>query len=179
MENTRTHETRRSKTPGRLLICLFLIVAIAGGFTIYKYLTRPHPEVAVRQLAEAVKSGDEDAVKSNLASGNLQLLQMFGASDKLPEVLDAVRENLISRQYVEGKEYVLEVASVKKDKAVVNFKAGPTLPDSKPARVLRSLHDGIPFVVIKEGKDWKVDLVATYPSIVGPLQKQGISLGGF
>ncbi len=190
MENNPEATRRAPKRRLRPIIGLLAVLVIAAlGFFAWRYVNRPHPEVAVREFVQAVKSGDENRIKAGMATSDLQLFQMYsgmypGAADKLPEYLSMVREYFIGKDFVEGKDFVLEVSGIKRDKetncdvATVSLKAGPGLDgNTRPAKVLKSMKDGIPFRVTKEEKTWKVNLVATYPALIGPLQRQGISLG--
>lgn len=164
-------------------LAIFLIILAGAGFALWKFYLLPRaPVAAVRTFIKASGSGDMEAVKSTLCRNSLAMLQMGQAMQKgAVGSFDMFQIN--GRPFEERKQYSLKLASLESSTAKVIIKPGPEPMDGFRAEDLPpGMQDGLSIVVVKEEKQWKVDLMATFTSMIGPamqeLMKQGPGIPG-
>ena len=152
---------------GSTIAMVFLLLAIlgGGGFTYWKFIYLPNTPVGVvRAFAKAADSGDTEAIKKYITESSLSIpgfMEGFSKGFFLGQQSSDKKE-------VEGKDYLLEAGTVEDSKATVYIKPGPEASE-QTKEMQKVFKEGIPIILIKEKKSWKIDLMQTGQAIMGPL----------
>jgi len=145
------------------ILVLVLILLAGGGYILWRYVLRPQgPLNAVRGFMRAAAAGDVDGAKKHLSRASLSLLQRaeaYGIRLKASD-LSPVRSG--GRVFEEGKQYVLKLVQLRSTWARVNMKPGPTPVPGFDKDDVAAFKDGcVPFIVVRDDRGWKVDLMAS------------------
>jgi hypothetical protein len=133
------------KSPVVLVVVIVVVIAAAAAAGWY-FLLRPTPQRAVKAYLHAAEAGDSAAVKAMLSAGSLKLLDISG-----PASANAMKASVPARVT-----YTFGETKIEGDKASVFVKfAGGT------AGANTAQGQGVPFVVVKEDGQWKIDLLST------------------
>jgi TPR repeat protein len=142
------------KSPVALIAIIVVVVAAAAAAGWY-FLLRPTPERAVKAYLRAAEAGDTAAMKAMLSADTLKLLNIGGTASA----------NAMKASVPTGATYTLGETKIEGDRATVFVKyAGAAAPS--PAQ-----GQDVPFVLVKENGQWKIDLLST-------LLMQGLGTAG-
>jgi hypothetical protein len=144
-----------------------------GGFVIWKFFLLPKgPQNAARQFVVALTTNDVEGFSASVSASSQRIVDAFRMSPSGVSSLNFFRSQ--NQGFEEGREYTLEVASVENTTAKVSVKPGPMPIQEFKEENLAALgvKDGFSLVVVKEGKEWKVDLMETLKGIGGPVADQ-------
>ena len=140
----RPRTSAAKKSPVGLVVVLVAIAAVAVGG--WHFFLRSGPEKAVTAYLKAVEAGDVAAVKAALSAESLRLA---GAT---------INAANLKAGFPAGATYAIASAKVEGEKATVPVKF--TVP-SGAARGSGPQQIEMPFAVVREGGEWKMDLMAT------------------
>jgi len=152
-----------------VIAAVIVVLLAAAGFAIWKSMPRhePGPVDGVREFFDAIYARDHHRLMKSLSKASLQ---KPGLEDELTQALGAMSSPVFGPKPVEGKHYVLELASSTEATARVQFKFGPQImkeldkpnvPPEAKQLIKDVFGEGIPFIVVKEEAGWKVDLPQT------------------
>jgi hypothetical protein len=142
------------KSPVVLIVVVVLVIAAAAAAGWY-FLLRPTPQRAVKAYLHAAEAGDSAAMKALLSADSLKLLNIGGAASA----------NAMKAPVPTGTTYTLGETKIEGDKATVFVKyTSAAAPNTTQGQ-------GLPFVVVKEDGQWKIDLLPT-------LLMQGLGTAG-
>jgi len=154
-------------------IVMLAILFGGGGFVIWKFFLLPKgPQNAARQFVVALTTNDVEGFSASVSASSQRIVDAFRMSPSGVSSLNFFRSQ--NQGFEEGREYTLEVASVENTTAKVSVKPGPMPIQEFKEENLAALgvKDGFSLVVVKEGKEWKVDLMETLKGIGGPVADQ-------
>lgn len=147
------------------IVILFLVIFGGGGFAYWKLIYLPSTPVGVvSAYAKAVVSGDAEKIKKYIAESNLSMPDMEEGFTKG----FSFGERNSGKKVVEGKDFILAAGPVEGDKATVYFKPGPEA-SGKIEEIHRIFKKGMPIILAKERKGWKIDVMKTFQEMMGPL----------
>ena len=142
----------RERGQGKVLGIVALLLLLAGGGGAYWFIAmRSTPEKTVQRYQDASKAGDQDALMATMCEQSKKLLAgapaAAGAIGKMPGA--------------KAGDVQIEIgtATVTADKAEVpvTYKLGGEA--AKGAGGMNSMT--MPMALVKEGGEWKIDLMAT------------------
>lgn len=177
LEGISREPVKKSGVGSAIAVLVVLIVLAAGAFAAWKYIILPRgPVMAVRTFINASSSNDMEAMKNSLSEGSQAMFQMAAAMG------GAGRMNMMGgsgEKMEEGKQFTLKLGSMESKSAKVLLKPGPEAAGEFNSTSLpETFKDGLPIVVVKEDKGWKVDLMGTAAAMAGPMMQEMMKRGG-